>query len=225
MNYKDKVLHNRVKAEDLVRFEVIEKETDLLILAEGNFYEKALESLLNHRDEIEGEKEKASAMVKEMHKISKKLKVSSMATFGGALAETVGKDLLPYSNELIVENGGDIFIKTNQKRKVIIYADGSPFSGKIALEIEPQEKPFAVCTSSGNREDAFNFGKADAVTVIARNAFLADAAATAIGNQIKDSSDIDQALKFAKKIRGLDGVLILKDDQMGMLGKVKIVSN
>ena len=71
---------------------------------------------------------------------------------------------------------------------------------------------------------SFSFGKADAVVVIAQSAPLADAAATAIGNIVKDISDIDHALKVAKKIRGLEGVLIIKDDQLGALGKVKIVS-
>jgi ApbE superfamily uncharacterized protein (UPF0280 family) len=70
---------------------------------------------------------------------------------------------------------------------------------------------------------SFSFGKADAVIAIAKSATLADAAATAIGNVVKEISDIDRGLKFAKKIRGLDGVLIIKDDQMGALGKVKIV--
>ena len=61
------------------------------------------------------------------------------------------------------------------------------------------------------------------MVVIAKSALLADAAATAIGNLVKAIPDIDHGLKLAKKIRGLDGVLIIKEDQMGALGKIKIV--
>jgi hypothetical protein len=154
---------------------------------------------------------------------ARKAKVGPMAAVAGAMAEFVGKDLLSLSEEVIVENGGDIFIKTGQPRKIGVFAGESIFSEKIALEVEPREKPFAVCCSSGTVGHSFSFGKADAVIVISKSALLADAAATSIGNVVKEISDIDHALKFAKKIRGLDGVLVIKEDQLGALGKIKLV--
>ena len=98
---------------------------------------------------------------------------------------------------MIVENGGDIFLKINQTRKVGIYAGDSPFSEKIALEVDPRPAPFSVCTSSGTVGHSFSFGKADAVVVIAASACLADAAATAIGNVVKEVTDIEAGLKQA----------------------------
>ena len=53
---------------------------------------------------------------------------------------------------------------------------------------------------------------------------LADAAATAIGNLIIQSSDIPDGIEFAKGIEGLLGVIIIKDDNMGVWGEVKICS-
>ena len=239
MEYQERAYRNYVKAENLVKFEVIEKETDLLILAESNLHEKALASALKYRNEVEHYinddpqfksamsphrlKGSAPKIVKEMAHAAKKAKVGPMATVAGAMAEFVGKELLPFSQEIIVENGGDLFLKINKTRKVGIYAGNSPFSEKIALEIEPRNKPFSICCSSGTVGHSFSFGKADAVIIIAQNACLADAAATAIGNVVKEISDIDHGLKLAKKIRGLDGVLIIKDDQMGALGRVKLV--
>ena len=123
-----------------------------------------------------------------------------------------------------MENGGDIFLKIDQVRKIGIFAGNSPFSEKIALEVEPGEKPFSVCTSSGTVGPSFSFGKADAIVVIAENAALADAAAAAIGNVVIEVADIDHGLNLAKKIKGLDGVLIIKDDQLGALGRVKLVA-
>ncbi len=239
MNYQERTYRNYIKAKNLIKFEVIEKETDLLILAQSNLYDKALASTLKHRAEIERYMEtdekfvkgyspyrvnrRAPQIIKDMAKAAKKAKVGPMAAVAGGLAESVGRDLLPFSEEVIVENGGDIFLNIKEPRKVGVFAGSSPFSEKIALEIEPRETPFSVCCSSGTVGHSFSFGKADAVIVIAKSAFLADAAATAIGNAVKQVSDIEQGLKVGKKIRGLDGVLIIKDDQIGALGKINLV--
>jgi ApbE superfamily uncharacterized protein (UPF0280 family) len=239
MTYQVRAYRNNVKAEDLVKFEIIEKETDLLILADKNLYDKAVASVVKYRADLEKYIESdpqfaktlspyrirydAPPIAKEMASYSRKAKVGPMAAVAGAMAEFVGKDLLPLTEEVIVENGGDIFMKINRPRKVGIFAGDSSFSEKVALEVDPRPGPFALCTSSGTVGHSFSFGKADAVVVIAASALLADAAATSIGNVVKEISDIDQALKFAKKIRGLDGVLVIKGDQMGALGKVKIV--
>jgi uncharacterized protein len=239
MAYQEREYRNYVKADNLTKFEVIEKETDLLILAEKNLYDKALGSVLKYRGEIEKYIESnppfaksytgrwvffnSPSIIKEMARASRKAKVGPMASIAGVISEYVGNELLKYSDEVIVENGGDIFMKIKQPRKVGIFAGTSPFSEKIAIEVEPSDKPFSVCTSSGTVGHSFSFGQADAVVAISKRAALADAAATAIGNYVKEVSDIDQALKKARKIRGLDGVLIIKDDQMGALGKIKLV--
>src|SRR5512139_3926482 len=45
-----------------------------------------------------------------------------MASVAGAVAEFVGRDLLQWSPELIIENGGDIFIKVDRPIYVGIFA-------------------------------------------------------------------------------------------------------
>jgi uncharacterized protein len=237
--YEERTYRNYVKADNLVKFEVIEKETDLLILAESNLFDKAMAAVLKYRGELEKYiaadpqfqksfaphrlRYAAPPLVREMAAAARQVRVGPMAAGAGAIAEFVGRDLLPFSKELIVENGGDIFLKIDQPRKVGIFAGASPFSEKIALELEPRPRPFSVCTSSGTVGPSISFGKADAVVVIASSASLADAAATAIGNVVKEVADIEAGLNLAKKIKGLDGVLIVKDDQLGALGKLKIV--
>jgi hypothetical protein len=239
MVYEERAYRNYVKADNLVKFEVIEKETDLLILADNILYEKALAFTLKYRSELEKYiasdpqfaktlsphrvRLDAPPIARAMAWAARKAKVGPMAAVAGAMAEFVGKELLAYSLEVIVENGGDIFMKINSTRRVGIFAGKSPFSEKIALEVEPRRGAFSVCTSSGTVGHSLSFGKADAVVVISENSSLADAAATAIGNVVKEVSDIDAGLTVARKIKGLDGVLIIKDDQLGALGKVKIV--
>jgi ApbE superfamily uncharacterized protein (UPF0280 family) len=239
MVYQERAYRNYVRADNLTKFEIIEKETDLLVLAENNLYDKALAFILKYRSDIEKyiasdqhfaktfspafTRYDAPAIIKEMASAARRAKVGPMAAVAGAVAEFVGNDLRAFTDEIIVENGGDIFLKINSPRKVGVYAGNSPFSEKIAIELEPRTEPFAVCTSSGTVGHSFSFGKADAVVVIAKSGPLADAAATAIGNEVKEITDIDNGLKRAKKIRGLDGVLIIKEDQMGALGKIKLV--
>jgi uncharacterized protein len=239
MVYEERAYRNYVKAGNLVKFEVIEKETDLLILAATNLYDKALPLVIKYHGQLEAYirrdrrfftalsphrvQRDAPPIAKAMAEVARKVKVGPMAAVAGAVAEFVGRDLRQYCDEIIVENGGDIYLKINQPRKVGIYAGSSPFSEKIALELDPRPKPFSVCTSSGTVGPSLSFGTADAVVIVAESALLADAAATAVGNVVKEIGDIEKGLTLAKKIRGLDGVLIIKGDQLGALGKVRIV--
>ncbi|MFH1710170.1 MAG: UPF0280 family protein [bacterium] len=229
-----------ISAKGLVRSAVIEKESNLLILAEKALTGPAHEILKKERKELENYINKnprftktfkpygvsifSPKIIKTMSRAAKRANVGPMASVAGAIAEAVGKGLLKYSNEVIVENGGDIFVKINKPRRIGVYAGTSKFSEKIAIEISPQETPLGICTSAGTVGHSVSFGAADAVVVAARSCALADAAATAIGNVVKDEETIEEGLNIAKKIKGLHGVLIIKNDIMGAWGTLKIVS-
>lgn len=148
--------------------------------------------------------------------------VGPMAAVAGATAEYVGRDLLKSSAEVIVENGGDIFIKTLESRKMGIYAGRSALSEKIALTIHPDQTPLGVCTSSGTVGHSVSFGRADAVVILSKDTSLADAVATSVGNRVKTAKDIEDALAFAQTISGVDGVVVIIDDKIGMWGEVEI---
>jgi ApbE superfamily uncharacterized protein (UPF0280 family) len=148
--------------------------------------------------------------------------VGPMAAVAGAIAEYVGRELLEFSPEIIVENGGDIFLKIIQKRIVGIYAGDSPLTGKLGLEIKPETTPFGVCTSSGTVGHSLSFGKADAVVVTADSATLADAAATAICNQVKKTDDINDAIYIGRNIVGLKGIVIIMGSNIGVWGDIKL---
>ncbi|OGC12006.1 hypothetical protein A3K48_05975 [candidate division WOR-1 bacterium RIFOXYA12_FULL_52_29] len=240
MVYQERAYRNYIKAEDLVRFELVEKETDLLIQANVNLYDKAMGSVIKHRGALEQYIETnpkflrslspvwvsfgSPQIIRLMAAAAKKMKVGPMAAVAGTIAEQVGRDLLPFTNELIIENGGDIFLRLVKPRKLTVHAGSSPFSEKILVELDPQKEPFAISMTSGHSGRSVGFGKGDLVLAISRDAPLADAASTAINNVIKDPSDIESGLAIARKTKGLDGVLIIKDDQMGMLGKIKLIA-
>lgn len=227
------------KDSDLVSFEVAVKQTDLYISSRRNLSDKALDSVLKYRGSLEAYIERhplflttlepyqaeaeAPAIVKEMARVSQLTGVGPMAAVAGAIAEAVGRDLLAFSPEVIVENGGDIFLKISRKRLVGVYAGESVFTKKIALEIMPKETPLGVCTSSGTVGHSLSLGGADAVIALSSSAALADAAATALANIVEDADDIPEAIDRAQSIEGLRSVVIVVGDKMGVWGNVRVV--
>jgi ApbE superfamily uncharacterized protein (UPF0280 family) len=238
---KDRFYRGWCEGGDLVSFNVKVKESDLYIRANKNLSRKALRSVSKYRSMLERYIQRnpefatsleplligddAPLIAREMAKASRKAGVGPMSAVAGAIAEFVGRDLLDYSDELIVENGGDIFIKTLKSRRIGIYAGDSYFSGKIALEVEPEKTPLGICTSSASVGHSLSLGGTDAAVVIASSAILADAAATAIGNLVKEKQDIDKGIHLAKSVTGIKGVLIIKGDNMGIWGDIRIRKN
>ena len=129
----------------------------------------------------------------------------------------------PLSPAIIIENGGDCYLDLEEDIKVGIFAGpDSPFTGKIGLRFTADRFPLGICTSSGTIGHSLSFGKADAVTVVSRDAALADAAATALGNLVQTPRDINKALDLAPSIPLIDGVLIIIKDKIGMWGDLEL---
>ncbi len=236
--YEPRTYRHWVKSKDLVSYNVVVGETDLYIRTSTNLRRKAAKLVLKYRDALEryierhpsfltsleplSVGENAPRIVKSMSEAAARVGIGPMASVAGAIAEFVGTELLAFSPEVIVENGGDIYLKSLKKRIIGIYAGKSPLTGKVSLEINGEDTPLGICTSSGTVGHSLSYGKTDAVIVLSKSASLADAAATAIGNLIVQPSDISKGIEFAKGIGGLKGVIIIKDDNIGLWGKVKI---
>lgn len=237
--YQPRTYRHWIHDTSLIAFTVTVKETDLYIRARSHLEAEALASILRHRTPLEEYiashplflhslepitvEETAPQIVKEMAAAGEKAGVGPMAAVAGAIAEAVGRDLLAFTSEVIVENGGDIFLKISRARLVGIYAGDSPLTGKVALKILPRETPLGICTSSGTVGHSLSFGAADAAIAIAPSAALADAAATAIGNRVKSVEDMPRALEWAQTVPGLLGAVIIKNDRLGAWGKVRLV--
>lgn len=236
--YEPRTYRHWIKERDLISFNVQEKETDLYIRAKSNLKKKARRLILKYRNMLEGYivghpefltslepitiDTSAPNIVKEMVTAASVTGVGPMAAVAGALAQNIGQELLDYTPEIIIENGGDIFIKTLTNRRIGIYAGSSPYSGKIRIEVNEKQSPLGICTSSGTVGHSLSFGKADAVVVLSKSAALADAAATAIGNIIMSASDIQKGIVFARSLEGLQGVMVIKDAELGVWGEVTI---
>ncbi len=238
--FQERTYRDAVKGTRLTFFRVAVKETDLAICAERNLEKEALDSVLRHRGYLEAYIERypefaeiltpwrssgpAAEIVRDMANASALAGVGPMAAVAGALAERVGRDLLAYSSEVVVENGGDVFIKTSRLATVGIFAGNSPLSLKIGVKIDTGGKPAGVCTSSGTVGHSLSKGKADAVCVISESCALADAVATAVGNLVSSPSDIAQGVEAAKRIEGVRAVVVIVKDRIGAWGDVELAS-
>ncbi len=161
-------------------------------------------------------------IAKKMAKAAECAGVGPMAAVAGAFADEVGKFLLEKFDcrEVLVENGGDIFIKNIQPVTVCIYAGTSPLSQKIGLKIPPGS--WGVCTSSGTVGHSISFGKADAVTVVCENATFADAFATAYCNMVKVKEDVEKLLESALN-EYVQTTLVVYRDILGVVGKHELI--
>jgi ApbE superfamily uncharacterized protein (UPF0280 family) len=166
----------------------------------------------------------APAIVKAMAAASIKANVGPMAAVAGAIAQYVGRDLLKKGcREAIIENGGDIFLKVSHPVKIGIFAGSSALSGRLRLLIKPSSRSRGICASSGTVGHSLSFGKADSVIIVAASAALADAVATATANRVNTKDDFATALRFARSIRGVSGVLIIVKNSFLSWGEIALV--
>jgi ApbE superfamily uncharacterized protein (UPF0280 family) len=235
--YSDRVYRVLHSARDLVYFRVSAEETDLHIGARRFLQKEAHIAALQARAEIKAEIARRprfaisfeplkihgteTELVASMLKAGITASVGPMAAVAGAIAEYVGRALLKLSDEVIVENGGDIFLRSEKERLVAVHAGESPLSGKLAVAVKPADG-LGVCTSSGTVGHSISFGKADAALIIAKDCALADAAASHLGNLVRSADDIDAALDDTLKIDGVNGALIIIGDRVGVKGCVEL---
>lgn len=241
MPYERRTYRGRATPDGLVTFRVKVGETDLQIAAERDLSELARALATEARREIVsyGEREPeflsgleprevaedAPPLVRAMAAAGRLAETGPMAAVAGAVAERVGRGLLKETREVVVENGGDVFMVSYRTRRVAVFAGGSPLSMKVALEVQPEETPLGVATSSGTVGPSVSFGKADAAVVLAPDAALADAVATALGNRVGAPADVERALEWALSVEGVRGALVIVGDRLGAQGKVRLAGS
>lgn len=167
----------------------------------------------------------AAPLVKKMAEAARRANVGPMAAVAGSICEFLGRDLLKEGHkEVMIENGGDIFMATRKTRKIGIYAGRSGLANKLYLKIKAKDTPLGICASSGTVGHSLSFGLADAVIILAKSASLADAVATATANRVSAKEDLKKAVDFAKSIKGISGAIaIIKNNLIGW-GKVEFAS-
>jgi len=238
--YQPRTYRKEAVSDDLVSFRVAVDETDVLISAGKDLSKEAVDIVTELRSDIKDYIQAnhifaaalrpvlcgkdAPAIIKDMVKASWPCDVGPMASVAGAVAEAVGKRLSRFSPQVIVENGGDIFILSGKSRTIGIHTGcASVFKDKLALRIEPEDTPCGICTSSSTIGHSLSFGKADAVVVISPSAPLADACATALCNSVKTEKDIVRVIRFGRALKGIRGILIVVNGRLGAWGNIRLV--
>ncbi|MFH0910853.1 MAG: UPF0280 family protein [Planctomycetota bacterium] len=234
--YEPRVYRKFVTASGLVTFEVRVEETDLQIAAERDLSGAALSAIHRVRGTLERFIETHPDFettldpypqfrrewpheIQAMIRAGRTAGTGPMAAIAGCVAEYVGKALLASTSQVIVENGGDIFLATHTERTLALYAGESPLSMRLGLKIRPEKTPLGVCTSSGTVGHSLSFGLCDAATILAPDTALADAVATALGNRVTKPSDIEPALAWAASIEGVLGAVVILGENVGARGE------
>jgi ApbE superfamily uncharacterized protein (UPF0280 family) len=237
--FEPRTYRQRCRIPQLAAFRVVVKETDLWIHARTALTDLAREVVLQQRGYLDawiarypdyGETlvpwscaGPAPAIVAEMAAAGQAAGTGPMAAVAGAMAEAVAKRLALHSDAVLVENGGDLFIRHPDPLTVAVAAGSSPLSMRLGIRLGDCRQGRALCTSSGTVGHSYSFGAADAVCVVAASGALADAAATAIGNHVQQAADIRTAIEFGRGIAGVQGLLVIKDSSSGAWGDIELV--
>lgn len=242
---RQKELSNRslyrrqVTASDLVSFEVRIKETDLMVMAERDLGREARDLVITHRHRLEEfigrhpdfrtalepwrEPEAAPGIVRVMCEAARLAGVGPMAAVAGAISQLVGSALREHSPELLVENGGDVYLSGRQERMIAIYTAEKALGATLGIRVTPEGGELGICTSSGRFGHSLSLGEASTATVVAPSAALADAAATAVGNRVHGTEGVRKGMEFARNIPGVEGAVIVHDGKIGAWGKVELL--
>lgn len=237
-DYSSRDEYRRVIAADMPCWRVQHLDTELYICAEKRCEANAAKAVRDLRTQLDryiaaypffltslvpiDPEANAPEAVKAMCRAAQKAGVGPMAAVAGAFSEHVGQAILHTSKQVIVENGGDIFIKTDASKSVAVYAGSSPLSLKMGIQVDSREMPMSVCTSSGTVGPSLSFGKADAAVVVSPDAYLADACATRLGNEVKNAADIERALALIMCIAGVTGAMAIVGDICGAAGSIRL---
>ena len=242
-DYVNRTYRGLFQGEDLLYFRVQVKQTDLSIGIKREYFTSGLDNevkrrVMRLRADLETYiashpefvssleplhlKPGAPEIARRMAVAARMAGVGPMAAVAGAFAEEVGQ-FLADSPEVIVENGGDLYIRTTRERLVGIAAGKSPFSHRIAVRVRPEESPLGLCTSSGTVGPSLSLGRADAAVIKAANASLADAVATGAGNRVTSPEKMLASIEYAKGIVGVTGILIITEDKLAAWGAMELV--
>ncbi|MFX1348595.1 MAG: UPF0280 family protein [Promethearchaeota archaeon] len=159
--------------------------------------------------------------------------VGPMAAVAGALADLMLEAMKTKDNSeesgfvypkiAMVENGGEIALDSQEPITIALYAGENELNLNLGFLVKKKDCPLGIGTSSATVGHAISLGQADAVTIFAKNAALADAAATKICNLVKGEDiekSIKQGLDAADDLDGIIGTFISRENKVGQTGKL-----
>ncbi|MDR2944993.1 MAG: UPF0280 family protein [Methanosarcinales archaeon] len=173
--------------------------------------------------------ETAPPLIRKMIQAGNTFDIGPMSTVAGTIAgAAVEKMKMCGASFALVDNGGDIAVYNKTDRPVVIgvYA-GAGSVQNLGFSLAPSDKIIGICTSSGTVGPSVSFGKADAAIIFSQNPSLADSAATALGNALKEQGkeSIEKALSAFSNISGIDGAVLIQGNDIGFAGNIPRLVN
>jgi uncharacterized protein len=227
-----------------VGFQAVVEQTDLWVVAQRDLRREVLQAVNACRGQIQAHIARqpefaaslepvdvgsdAARIVQDMAQAGRICGVGPMAAVAGAVAQWVAAWIVEHCPDvgptLLVENGGDLYLRSDRERIVGLLA--MPENGVgLGLRLAPDDFPCSLCSSSGTIGHSLSFGQADLIAVRSRDAALADAAATALANLLHAPEDMPLVMRQAEALaeHGLDGVFAQCRDQVGVWGRMDLV--
>ncbi len=178
--------------------------------------------------------ENAPQVIQRMYAGAALAAVGPFAAVAGTISQMLVEAHKEQFSDIIVENGGDVYMHSSKERVVALLAqpqsvenaedsahDGTAYLG---LRFTEQDFPLALCASSATIGHSLSLGRGELAVVRARDGALADAVATAMGNRLKGASSVQQALDFGQSIEGVEGLFVQCDDALGLWGAMELVA-
>jgi ApbE superfamily uncharacterized protein (UPF0280 family) len=147
--------------------------------------------------------------------------IGPMAAVAGTMAQLAARaGFKAGASEAIIENGGDIYVQAEKPVTIGLLSGSGGITDRLAFSLKASDTPVSICSSSGKMGHSMSMGNCDLAAVTSKDASLADAAATLTANLVKQVADVDPALKQIHSLQGVIGVLIVKDDRIGLAGNL-----
>ncbi|MFO7727031.1 MAG: UPF0280 family protein [Desulfonatronovibrio sp.] len=219
--------------------QIVVEQSDLYIISKTDLKPHVLDRLNKIRRDIKGyiylhpefshslipvEPDKnAPEIIRAMARASSLFGVGPMAAVAGAIAQDIAGHGSKFSPDILVENGGDIFMHSSKDRVVgLLPHPDEPVS--LGIKISRKETPCAVCSSSATIGHSLSLGQGDLVTVRARSGAVADAGATFLCNTLRSRKSLKRINQMQAELqqKGITGVLAQLDHELIVWGNMEL---
>ena len=211
-------------------------ETAVTIAAEAGYISRALDAILRTREDVQRQISTdpfflttfepydcdcvTSDTIQRMCDASRAVGVGPMATVAGTIAQAGLEAMVAAGcKHGWIDNGGDVALLIDRPVTIEIFCEPRAHRA-FALRIDPLGEVLGVCASSGRVGHSISLGESDVAVAVADSAVLADAMATALGNNVRSDTSLDRCFNPFKHVKGFGGGLVMLDGDVGMWGNI-----
>lgn len=219
--------------------QIVLEQSDLYIISKTDIAPRVLDRLNKIRGDIKGyiylhpefshsltpveAQKNAPEIVMAMARAARLFGVGPMAAVAGAIAQDIADHGSKISPDILVENGGDIFMHSTKDRVVgLLPHPDEPVS--LGIKISRKETPCAICSSSATIGHSLSLGQGDLVTVKAGSGAVADAGATFLCNTLRSRKSLKRINQMQTELqqKGITGVLAQLDHELIVWGDMEL---